>query len=257
MILRRGFGGRRLRCGAKGSFWVRLRCEAWAVPWPDFGPWGPWGAREDDLHFVTVMFARRVLVPVVALVALVAQPPAPGAQGRPNERPAPVLTESPVDGTSIRRMQAETVIAAPFESVSAQVLDYEHYPEFMLRFRSARVVRRNRAATDVYFQLELPRALGVVWFVHRMTVAARDGNRLEIVGDAQSGNVGRVETRVVVERIPGAARATRLTFALFGMPVVPALPDTVNSALRDAVRWASVLLQGRVERAAHLATTPR
>lgn len=200
------------------------------------------------------MVARRVLLVAVALVAL---SPALGAQERPIERPAPVLTESPVDGTSIRRMQAETLIAAPFESVSAQVLDYEHYPEFMLRFRTARVVRRNRAATDVYFQLELPRAMGVVWFVQRMTVASRDANRLVIVGDAQSGNVGRVETRVVVERVPGAARATRLTFALFGMPVVPALPDTVNNALRDAVRWASVLLQGRVERAAHLSPTPR
>lgn len=194
---------------------------------------------------------------LVVAAALATLTPALRAQDRPVVRPTPVLTESVVDGTSIRRMQAETLIAAPFESVSAQVLDYEHYPEFMMRFRSARVVRRNRAATDVYFQLELPRALGVVWFVHRMTVSARDANRLEIVGDAQSGNVGRVETRVVVERVPGAPRATRLTFALFGMPVLPALPDTVNNALRDAVRWASVLLQGRVERAAHLGNPSR
>jgi hypothetical protein len=177
---------------------------------------------------------------------------APGS-GRAQPR-APVVTEQPVEGSSIRRIQAETLITAPFSAVVARVLDYEHYPEFMPRFRTARVVRRNRGATDVYFQLELPRAMGIVWFLHRMTVLSRTANRLEVVGVAQQGNVGSVESRVVVERLPSARDTVRLTFTLYGTPVVPVLPDTVNDTLRHAVCWASILLQGDVERSANAAS---
>jgi len=188
-------------------------------------------------------------------IALSLSPALVVAQTAPPAR-APVVTEQPVDGSAIRRVQAETVIVAPFSAVVARVLDYEHYPEFMQRFRTARVVRRNRGATDVYFQLELPRAMGIVWFLHRMTVVSRTPDRVEIVGVAQSGNVGSVESRVIVERLPGAHDSARLTFELYGSPVVPVLPDTVNDTLRHAVRWASVLLQGHIERTAN-ATQPR
>ncbi len=136
-------------------------------------------------------------------------------------------------------------------------LDYEHYPEFMVRFRTARVVRRTRGATDVYFQLELPRAMGIVWFLHQMTVVSRTADRIEISGVAQQGNVGSVGSRVVVERIPGAHESARLTFALYGSPVVPVMPDTVTDTLRHAVRWASALLQGDVERTANAARPSR
>lgn len=188
---------------------------------------------------------------VLALCCTLAAPPL-AAQPRP-----PVVTEHPVDGSSIRRAQAETLIVAPFSAVVARVLDYEHYPEFMVRFRTARVVRRNRGDTDVYFQLELPRAMGIVWFLHRLSVVARSPDRVEIVGVAQQGNVGTVESRVVVERIPGPHDAARLTFTLYGSPIVPVLPSTVNDTLRHAVRWASALLQGDVERSASAAQPRR
>lgn len=160
---------------------------------------------------------------------------------------APVLSEHAVEGTNVRRMQSDTVIRAPFDVVAQQVLDYARYPDFLRRVRTARVVRRDRAQTDVYFQLELPRAMGTIWFLHRMTVVRVGTDRMEIRGAAQAGNVGRVETRVTLERVAGA-RATRFSFALFGLPVVPALPDTINGTLRDAVRAAAILLQQRVER---------
>ncbi len=159
---------------------------------------------------------------------------------------APALSEHAVDGTLVRRMQSETVIRAPLEVVARQVLDYTRYPAFLRRVRTARVVRRDRAQTDVYFQLELPRAMGTVWFLHRMTVVRRDADRVEIQGAAQAGNVGRVETLVRLDRVAGSP-STRFTFTLFGLPVVPALPETINGALRDAVRAAAILLAQRVE----------
>lgn len=175
--------------------------------------------------------------------AALSAPPVASAQ----DTVVPVLSEQPVDGTHVRRMQSDTVIHAPFDVVARQVLDYARYPDFLRRVRTARVVRRDRAQTDVYFQLDLPRAMGTIWFLHRMTVVRQGADRMEIHGAAQAGNVGRVETRVTIERVAGS-RATRFSFALFGLPVVPAMPDTVNGTLRDAVRAAAILLQQRVER---------
>lgn len=159
---------------------------------------------------------------------------------------APQVSELPVEGTTIRRVEAATVIRAPFDAVARQVLDYSRYPEFMRRFRSARVVRRDRAQTDVYFQLELPRAMGVVWFLHRMTVVRRGADVVEIRGEALSGNLGTVETRVLVERT-AAANATRFSFSLFGLPAIPVGPATVNTTLREAASAAVVLLQRQLE----------
>lgn len=161
---------------------------------------------------------------------------------------APVLSEAPVEGTRVHRMQATTTIRAPFEVVSRRLLDFARYPEILRRVRTARVVRRDRAQTDVYFQLELPRAMGTIWFLHRMTVLRPSPDRLEVRGVAQSGNVGRVETQVTAERL--SATSTRFTFTLFGLPVVPALPETINGTLRDAVRATAVLLQQRAEQEA-------
>ncbi|MFO0647883.1 MAG: hypothetical protein U0326_16710 [Polyangiales bacterium] len=185
---------------------------------------------------------RSAVLACVFAAALLASPPA-----STQDAAVPVLSEHPVEGTNVRRMQSETVIHAPFDVVAQQVLDYARYPDFLRRVRTARVVRRDRAQTDVYFQLDLPRAMGTIWFLHRMTVVRTGADRMEIRGAAQAGNVGRVETRVTIERVVGT-RSTRFSFALFGLPVVPALPDTVNGTLRDAVRAAAVLLQQRVER---------
>ena len=135
---------------------------------------------------------------------------------------APVVTEQPVDGSAIHRVQAETVIVAPFSAVVARVLDYEHYPEFMQRFRTARVVRRNRGATDVYFQLELPRAMGVVWFLHRMTVVSRTPERVEIAAYAWPGNVRELEN--AVERAVVLAREGLVEREHFSLPTAAAAP---------------------------------
>lgn len=192
----------------------------------------------------------RNVVSASVLAALLALSGAARAQQISAQRaPAvatPALSEHAVDGTLVRRMQSETVIRAPLDVVARQVLDYSRYPDFLRRVRTARVVRRDRAQTDVYFQLELPRAMGTIWFLHRMTVVRRDADRVEIQGAAQAGNVGRVETLVRLERVAGSP-STRFTFALFGLPVVPALPETINGALRDAVRAAAILLAQRVE----------
>ncbi len=185
---------------------------------------------------------RSAVLACVFAAALLASPIA-----STQDAAVPVLSEHPVEGTNVRRMQSDTVIRAPFDVVAQQVLDYARYPDFLRRVRTARVVRRDRAQTDVYFQLDLPRAMGTIWFLHRMTVVRVGADRMEIRGAAQAGNVGRVETRVTIERVVGT-RSTRFSFALFGLPVVPAMPDTVNGTLRDAVRAAAVLLQQRVER---------
>ncbi len=169
------------------------------------------------------------------------------AAAQPARAPGPpTLTERPVDGTSVRRMESEIVVQAPFEAVARLLRDYAAYPSFLPRFRTARVVQRTRAHTQVYFQLELPRALGTLWFLHEMSVTRDTADALEIQGVARSGSVGRVETTVSLERLP-AHGGVRFRFALFGLPALPALPDTVNGLLRDAVRAAAILLRARAE----------
>lgn len=155
----------------------------------------------------------------------------------------PTIEEIVVPETPVRRAEATLVVPCAFPIVAARMRDFTRYPDFLRRLRGARVIHRNRAETDVYFQVELPRALGVYWFLQHMTVVASTPERLEITGLSTDGNVGHIETRVRAERVRGAVPATRLRFSLLGVPVFPALPSTVTAYLRDAVRGATLGLR--------------
>ena len=155
----------------------------------------------------------------------------------------PLVEDSEVPDTPVRRAEATLVLPCAFPVVAARMRDFTRYPDFLRRIRGARVIHRNRAETDVYFQVELPRALGVYWFLQHMTVVASTPERLEINGVSTDGNVGHIETRVRVERMRGSAPATRLRFSLLGVPAFPALPSTVTAYLRDAVRGAALGLR--------------
>jgi hypothetical protein len=123
--------------------------------------------------------------------------------------------------------------------VAAHLLNFAEYPAFLRRFRSARVVRRNRADTDVYFEVELPRSLGTFWFLHRMTVQ-RGADHLVIQGVSREGNAGLVETLVDLRRT--GEGTCRFSFSLYALPpppapppTLPAHPDSVSRVLVSAV----------------------
>lgn len=137
--------------------------------------------------------------PTVPAVAPPVAAPARPARGESTDRIA--VTDEAVSGMSVRRGTAETVINAPMEYVVRTMLDYPRYSEFMPHVHESRVVRRNRAQTDIYLQVPLTAALGVVWTLMRLTVT-QTRDRVELVGQAMDGNTDHFDTRSVIERIP-------------------------------------------------------
>jgi ribosome-associated toxin RatA of RatAB toxin-antitoxin module len=182
----------------------------------------------------------RASVPLLVM-ALSLAPRAGSAQA-----PDPVVqvTDTPVAGSPVRRATAVVDYPFDFARVSAKLLDFAAYPTFLRRFRSARVIHRNRADTDVYFEVELPRSIGNFWFLHRMRVTrARD--RLQIDGVSQEGNAGYVETRVDLART--GENSCRMTFTLYVLPTIPALPDSVTQIVRNAVEGGAQGIRRAVE----------
>lgn len=142
------------------------------------------------------------------------------------------VAQEPVAGSPVRRARVVVDLPTAFPRVAAHLLNFTEYPTFLRRFRSARVVRRNRAETDVYFEVELPSALGTFWFLHRMTVQ-RGPDHLVIQGLSREGNAGLVETLVDLRRTSG--NTCRFSFSLYAVPTLPAHPDSVSRVLVSAV----------------------
>lgn len=165
------------------------------------------------------------------------------------------MTDETVAGISVHRGSAETVINAPMEYVTRTMLDYARYSEFMPHVRESRVVRRNRAQTDIYMQVPLTSALGVVWTLMRLTVT-QSRDRVELAGQAIDGNTDHFESRSVIERIPGPTPRTRFTFAVLALPRLPFPSSVFTREMRDAARTVANNVIERTERAYALSAIP-
>ncbi len=161
-----------------------------------------------------------------------------------------------VPGISVRRGRAETVIDAPFEVVARAVLDFAHYNTFMPHVTEARVVRRNRADTDVYLQVPLRGELGVIWSLVRVN-AQRTPNRLELAGHAIDGNMERFESNTLIERIAGPTPRTRLVFTLLAQPRLPFPSSVFTRENVSASRTVANNLRAQIVRSLVDAGTPR
>lgn len=165
------------------------------------------------------------------------------------------ISDLPADGTLVRRGRSETVIDAPFDVVVRTLTDFAHYSEFMPHVRESRVVRRNRAATDVYMQVPLGGSLGVIWALLRID-ARREGGRLELTGQAVDSNTDRFETRSVVERVPGDPNRTRVVFEVLALPRLPFPSSVFTREMRGAASTLAYNLRTRVARQLAINTLP-
>lgn len=176
---------------------------------------------------------------------------ADGDAGAPAGDAGPVeavqTTSEEVPGLSVRRGRSDTVIDAPFELVSRAVTDFPHYDTFMPHVRGVRVVRRNRADTDVYMQVPLRGSLGVVWALVRVNVRRTPG-RLELVGHAVDGNMDRFESTTILERVPGATPRTRMMFTLLALPRLPFPSSVFSREMVSAARTVANNLRARIAR---------
>jgi len=173
-------------------------------------------------------------------------------------RPAEVVAASSeeVPGIAARRGRAETIVDAPFEVVARALLDYAHYNTFMPHVTEARVVRRNRADTDVYMQVPLRGALGVMWSLVRVH-AQRTPNRMELAGHAIDGNMERFESNTLIERLPGPTPRTRLVFTLLALPRLPFPASVFTRENVNASRTVAGNLRAQIVRSLADAGTPR
>lgn len=193
-----------------------------------------------------------------SLDAAVTDATATDAPAATDARPPEAVSASSeeVPGISVRRGRAETVIEAPYEVVMRTMLDYPHYNTFMPHVTEARVVRRNRADTDVYMQVPLRGQLGVMWSLVRIN-ARRAPDRLELNGHAVDGNMDRFESTTLVERLPGPAPRTRLVFTLLALPRLPFPSSVFTREMVDASRTVAANLRAQIHRAVADAGTPR
>lgn len=167
------------------------------------------------------------------------------ADAGPPEAVTASLEEVP--GLSVRRGRSDTVIDAPFEVVSRAVTDFPNYNTFMPHVRDVRVVRRNRADTDIYLQVPLRGELGTVWALVRVNVR-RTAGRLELVGHAIDGNMDRFESTTLLERVPGPTPRTRMSFTILAMPRLPFPSSVFSRENLGAARTVANNLRARIAR---------
>lgn len=179
---------------------------------------------------------------------------APPGDARPAEEVVSSTEEVP--GIAARRGRAETIVNAPFEVVARALLDYARYNTFMPHVTEARVVRRNRAETDVYMQVPLRGQLGVMWSLVRVN-AQRAPNRLELAGHAIDGNMERFESNTLIERLPGPTPRTRLVFTLLALPRLPFPASVFTRENVNASRTVAGNLRAQIVRSLADAGTPR
>jgi hypothetical protein len=141
---------------------------------------------------------------------------------------------TPVAGTDVQAGLVVAEIDAPFSIVSATLLDFASYRQFLPRITESRVVRRRRGETDVYLRAELLDGLGVVWALERFRVT-RATDSLLIEGVRLDGTMQRFDVRIEAAAIAGTER-TRMAVQLLGIPPFP-LPSSFLTRMHG--RWTA------------------
>jgi hypothetical protein len=117
-----------------------------------------------------------------------AQPPTPAPTPTHPTGAEIELGDEPAEGTTVRRGVSRFVVQAPMAEVVRAFMDYGHYTDLLPQVTTSRVVRRTRAGTEVYLQVDLGGNLGALWSRVRVTVE-RTPQRVTFQGTSLEGNV--------------------------------------------------------------------
>ena len=155
-----------------------------------------------------------------------AQPPTPPTATPALPNGAEVeLADEPAEGTTVRRGVSRFVVQAPMAEVVRAFMDYGHYTELLPQVTTSRVVRRTRAGTEVYLQVDLGGNLGALWSRVRVTVERTPG-RVTFQGTSLEGNVERFEFSARIDPVEGDPARTLLECRMLSIPQLP-FPSTV------------------------------
>lgn len=139
-------------------------------------------------------------------------------------------------GKSERYGHAEGLIDAPVDRVKAKLQDYSNYKELAgPKFKTVRVVDKQGANTDVYFQLPIMKGLITINYVTRFPKAkpAVGGGGDVVEGTFVKGNIKDMNIAFTVRPGPDDKSAV-MVCDLVLLPNVPAPQSALDEELRDA-----------------------
>ena len=148
--------------------------------------------------------------------------------------PGPIRSNWTPPGQDKRYGHAEGIVNAPFAAVRDKIGDFAHYKDLAgPKFKSVKVVEKEGARTDVYFQLPIMKGLVTIWYVTRFA-PPREVNGSSIVeGTFVKGNIKSMH--IALNARPAAdTSATVLVCDLLLVPGIPAPQDAIDEELRDA-----------------------
>jgi hypothetical protein len=142
----------------------------------------------------------------------------------------PIRTNWVPPGKSERYGHAEGIIDAPPDKVKAKLQDYSNYKELAgPKFKTVRVVDKQGASTDVYFQLPIMKGIITINYVTRFAPIKGD----VIEGTFVKGNIKDMHIAWTVRPGPDDKTAI-MTCDLILLPNIPAPQDAVDEEMRDA-----------------------
>ncbi len=149
-------------------------------------------------------------------------------------------------GKSDRYGHAEVVIDAPASTVRAVLADYKGYKDLAPnRFKTARIVGKDGANTDLYFQVPIMKGLVTLWSKLRFAPPSVEGKRETLEGKFVDGNVRDMHL-VLTTRAVDEKTTVMSCDLLIGLKI-PAPQSAIDEELRDAAADALKAVKRRSE----------
>jgi hypothetical protein len=144
--------------------------------------------------------------------------------------PGPIKTNWVPPGKSDRYGHAEGIVQAPADKVKAKLQDFANYKDLAgPKFKTVRVVDKQGANTDVYFQLPIMKGIITINYVTRFPPAKGD----VVEGTFVKGNIKDMHIAFTVRPGPDEKSAI-MVCDLVLLPNVPAPQSAIDEELRDA-----------------------
>jgi hypothetical protein len=148
--------------------------------------------------------------------------------------PGPIKSNWTPPGRSERYGHAEGIINAPLAVVREKLGDFAHYKDLAgPKFKSVKVVGKEGATTDVYFNLPIMRGLVTIWYVTRFSPPRDVAGAAIVDGAFVKGNIKLMHIAFNA-RAAADAKGTVLMCDLVLVLALPAPQEAVDEELRDA-----------------------
>jgi hypothetical protein len=148
--------------------------------------------------------------------------------------PGPIKSNWTPPGKGDRYGHAEGLISSPLDVVRGKLVDFTHYKDLAgPKFKSVKVVDKQGANTDVYFQLPIMKGLVTIWYITRFPPARAVPGADVVEGTYVKGNIKSMHIAFTLRPGPDD-KSSVLVCDLVLQPNVPAPQSALDEELRDA-----------------------